>query len=79
MAVAEKVGIDRRGNPVYKRRPDGEVILETRYEAQRVSVHGVDQEVRVPRKVRAIDDDLPLIAEAYVQFRAEHPEPGLKR
>ena len=28
MAVAEKVGIDRRGNPVYKRRPDGEVILE---------------------------------------------------
>ena len=29
MAVAEKVGIDRRGNPVYKRRPDGEIILET--------------------------------------------------
>lgn len=79
MAVAEKVGIDRRGNPVYRRRPDGEVILETRYEVQRVSVLGVDQEVRVPRKVRAIDDDLPLIADAYVRFRAEHQEPGLKR
>ncbi|MGH3495227.1 MAG: HsdM family class I SAM-dependent methyltransferase [Sciscionella sp.] len=79
MAVAEKVGIDRRGNPVYRRRPNGEVILETRYEVQRVSVLGVDQEVRVPRKVRAIDDDLPLIAEAYKRFRAEHQEPGLKR
>ena len=65
MAVAEKVGIDRRGNPVYKRRPDGEIILTTEYEDQRISVHGVEQEIRVPRRVKAIDDDLPGIAKAY--------------
>ena len=28
MAVAEKVGPDRRGNTLYKRNPDGEEILD---------------------------------------------------
>ena len=79
MAVAEKVGIDRRGNEVYKRRPDGEIILTTEYVDQRISVHGVEQEIRVPRRVRAIDDDLPGIAKAYETFRKEYPEPGLRR
>ena len=46
---------------------------------QRISVHGVEQEIRVPRKVRAIDDDLPVIAKAYEAFREEYPEPGLRR
>ena len=78
MAVAEKVGIDRRGNPVYKRRPDGEIILTTEYENQRISVHGVEQEIRVPRRVKAIDDDLPEIAKAYEAFRKKYPEPGLR-
>lgn len=79
MAVAEKVGIDRRGNPVYKRRPDGEIILQTHYEDQRVSVRGIDREIRVTRKIKTIDNDLPEIARAYAEFRDEHPEPGLKR
>ena len=43
MAVAEKVGIDRRGNTVYKRRPDGEVILEITQETERIRVHGQER------------------------------------
>lgn len=75
MAVAEKVGIDRRGNPVYKRRPDGEVILETRVE----SIHRGSVMHNVLRKVKVPDNDLPRIAKAYKEFREEHEEPGLER
>jgi type I restriction enzyme M protein len=76
MAVAEKVGIDRRGNPVYKRQPDGEVILEVLEEKERVRIGG-HEEVRVlHRKVKAIDNDLPEIAKAYKKFREKYPEPG---
>ena len=38
MAVAEKVGFDRRGNKLYKRRPDGEEIVEPR-QAYRTHPH----------------------------------------
>lgn len=79
MAVAEKVGIDRRGNTVYKRRPDGEVITEIQEEKERVR-RGDHEEVAVlHRKVKAVDNDLPEIAKAYRRFRDQHPEPGLPR
>ena len=79
MAVAEKVGIDRRGNEVYKRRPDGEIILELQEEKQIVQVRGQERSIVVTRKVKAIDNDLPEIAKAYKAFREKYPEPGLKR
>jgi type I restriction enzyme M protein len=79
MAVAEKVGIDRRGNPVYKRRPDGEVILEPHVDKGTVAVRGRERNVAVTRMVKAIDNDLPEIAKAYKAFREKYPEPGLKR
>ncbi|MCX4687090.1 N-6 DNA methylase [Kitasatospora purpeofusca] len=75
MAVAEKVGVDRRGNPVPRRRPDGEVILETVDEVERVG----DEVRKVPRIRVSIDNDLPLIGAAYRRFRELNPEPGLKR
>ena len=80
MAVAEKVGIDRRGNTVYKRRPDGEVILEPHEEKRIIPVHGPRAgRSSCTRMVKAIDNDLPEIAKAYKAFRAKYPEPGLKR
>jgi type I restriction enzyme M protein len=79
MAVAEKVGIDRRGNPVYKRRPDGDIILELQEEKQIIEVRGQERSVVVTRRVKAIDNDLPEIAKAYKAFREKYPEPGLKR
>jgi len=79
MAVAEKVGIDRRGNPVYERRPDGEVILEPHVDKSTIAVHGRERNVAVTRMVKAIDNDLPEIAKAYKAFRVKYPEPGLDR
>jgi type I restriction enzyme M protein len=35
MAVAEKVGVDRRGVPLFKRTPDGEEVLEEHEESER--------------------------------------------
>jgi len=79
MAVAEKVGVDRRGNPVYKRRPDGEPILEDVVERERIRINGRDEVRTLHRKRFVIDDDLPEIAEAYRRFREKHPEPGIPR
>jgi type I restriction enzyme M protein len=76
MAVAEKVGFDRRGNPVYKRHPDGEVVLEEWVERRRVPRNGHEEIKMIVRKRKSVDNDLPAIAEAYRQFREEHREPG---
>lgn len=76
MAVAEKVGVDRRGNPVYKRRPDGEAILTERRHTERIRRNGGEVTRTFSRKEKDIDNDLPEIAKAYRRFRDDHPEPG---
>ena len=76
MAVAEKVGFDRRGNTLYKRQPDGEEILIEKTYEEKVRIGGKLKVRLLPRKERILDDDLPHIAAAYAEFRAQHPEPG---
>ncbi|HRX71823.1 MAG: N-6 DNA methylase [Candidatus Competibacteraceae bacterium] len=76
MAVAEKVGFDRRGNTLYKRQPDGEEILIEKTYEEKVRIGGKLEVRLLPRKERILDDDLPHIAAAYSEFRAQHPEPG---
>lgn len=76
MAVAEKVGFDRRGNTLYKRSPDGEEILEEVREVERIRVNGSFKQRVLHRKRKVVDDDLPLIAAAYRKFREENREPG---
>ncbi|HRF13512.1 MAG TPA: restriction endonuclease subunit M, partial [Candidatus Accumulibacter phosphatis] len=76
MAVAEKVGFDRRGNVLYKRRPDGEEILVDKTYEEKVRIGGKLEIRTLHRKERILDDDLPDIAAAYAEFRATHPEPG---
>jgi type I restriction enzyme M protein len=75
MAIAERVGFDRRGNTLYKRSPDGEEILEDVEEVERIRMNGHFVERRFRRKKKVIDDDLPLIADAYREFRAKNKEP----
>jgi type I restriction enzyme M protein len=75
MAVAEKVGIDRRGKEVYKRYPNGEIVVEERKETRHVRLQGHDVTAVTPRKFKVIDNDLPKIADAYRAFREEHGEP----
>jgi len=76
MAVAEKVGFDRRGNTLYKRHPDGEEILVEKSFEEKVRIGGTMEVRTLHRKERILDDDLPEIAKAYAEFRAKHPEPG---
>ena len=76
MAVAEKVGFDRRGNVLYKRRPDGEEILVDKSYEEKVRIGGRLEVRTLHRKERILDDDLPDIAAAYAEFRARHAEPG---
>lgn len=79
MAVAERVGFDRRGNPAYRRHPDGEIILEEQKETERIRIDGKEQVQTLYRLQPAIDNDLPTIVEKYREFRELHPEPGLSR
>ncbi|MFU8546065.1 methylation-associated defense system DNA methyltransferase MAD2 [Acinetobacter junii] len=77
MAVAEKVGFDRRGNTLYERHPDGEekVIEEEVEERIRINGHNVVRKLK--RRSKILDDDLPKIAKAWKEFRASNPEPSV--
>lgn len=77
MAVAEKVGFDRRGNTLYERHPDGEekVIEEEVEERIRIKGHNVVRKLK--RRSKILDDDLPKIAKAWRDFLANNPEPSV--
>lgn len=76
MAVADKVGFDRRGNKLYKRSPEGEELTQDVEEIETITVGGRKVARTLRRKTKILDDDLPVIAERYHAFRREHPEPG---
>ncbi|MGI9059117.1 MAG: methylation-associated defense system DNA methyltransferase MAD2 [Ktedonobacteraceae bacterium] len=77
MAVAEKVGVDRRGNTLYKRSPDGEELKKVvDWREKDVQVDGRIVKKRYPVLDREVDDDLPIIADKYREFRQRYPEPG---
>jgi len=76
MAVAEKAGVDRRGNALHKRNPDGTEKLVTRIYEEKVKTNG--EIVTRQRKIiePEIDDDFPAIGDAYEAFRKKNQEPG---
>jgi type I restriction enzyme M protein len=76
MAVAEKVGVDRRGAPIYERTPDGEEILKDDIETERIRIGGKVIVRTLHRKKKILHNDLPKIADAYREFRSKNPEPG---
>ena len=73
MAVAEKIGHDKRGNLIYRRTADGEDALVKRVE----TIAEIDQETgaEVMREVevteRQIDDELGEVAMAYRNWLEE--------
>lgn len=73
MAVAERIGHDKRRNPIYRRRDDGQELLRTRIEEDKVvdQKTGEEKVVRVEVKERVIDDELPEVAAAFRQWAAE--------
>ncbi|MGD9685482.1 MAG: restriction endonuclease subunit M [Desulfobacter sp.] len=77
MAIAKKVGKDRRGNHTYKRDRDGRILDHFKrldgqdlYECYRNSTV-VDFLPEVDEHGRMRDDDLPFIAQAYHEFFAD--------
>ncbi|HEU4679150.1 MAG TPA: hypothetical protein VFS35_06495, partial [Terrimicrobiaceae bacterium] len=76
MAVAEKVGFDRRGNDLYKRSPNGDLIMETYEETEYLTIKDVRRTRTVKRSRPVLDNDLPVIAQKYWEFRERHPIPG---
>ncbi len=76
MAVAEKVGFDRRGNTLYKRSPEGEELTTDVEEVETITVGGRKVARTLRRKTKILDDDLPVIAERYRVFRRKNAEPG---
>ncbi|MBY4040282.1 N-6 DNA methylase [Rhodococcus fascians] len=73
MAVAEKIGHDKRGNLIYRRTPEGEDALVKRIE----SVREIDQETgdetlkSVEITERQIDDELADVSIAYLRWLSE--------
>ena len=70
MAIAEKLGKDRRGNPIYLRDEDGAEIIfpvANKYVAYRPEDGKPIVKSRI-EKQRMLDDDLPKIAKAYLEF-----------
>ena len=72
MAVADKVGFDRRGNKLYKRTPDGEEIIEAREYPERIRIGGKWVKRTLTRNEKVEDNDLPVIAEKYHEFLKEN-------
>ena len=69
MAIAEKLGKDRRGNPIYLRDEDGAELLFSTETEYLVRKKNGEKDVRIRReKLKQLDDDLPKITESYVQF-----------
>ena len=70
MAIAETLGKDRRGNPIYLRDEDGAEIIfpvANKYVAYRPEDGKPIVKTRI-EKQRMLDDDLPKIAKAYLEF-----------
>jgi type I restriction enzyme M protein len=70
MAIAQHIGHGRRGETLYRRKPDGSddlTLVETveRWEGQ----GGIRERIR-RRETRVIADDLPWIAQQYKRFTA---------
>jgi type I restriction enzyme M protein len=76
MAVAEKAGVDRRGNILYKRNPDGTELMVPKEHVEKVKTNGSFEERKRMIVEPVVDDDFPAIGDAYEAFRKKYPEPG---
>jgi type I restriction enzyme M protein len=73
MAVAEKVGKDKRGNAVYRRTETGEemVVLRTEEVSEIDPDTGVETKRQAKIKDRVVDDELPEVAIAFRKWLSE--------
>lgn len=80
MAIADKVGHNKRGSTIYKRAPDGSLLLHDSVRTHRVpKADGTFEEVAVTTTAPMVDDELDEVAEAYHLWLAEQLTPVSKR
>ncbi len=73
MAIAEKVGKDRRGNTIYRRNEVGEDVIEVRSETVlEILPDGSESYVTREVRERKVDDELEDVAVAYRRWLARH-------
>lgn len=68
MAVAEKVGFDRRGVTIYEQHPNGEDKIEEYTDVEKIRIAGSIVERTLKRRRKRVNNDLPKIAKAYEEF-----------
>lgn len=69
MAIAEKLGKDRRGVPIYVRDEDGaEILFESEKKYLAYNEQGKTYVKSRKEKIKMLDDDLPKITVAYNEF-----------
>ena len=69
MAIAEKVGKDRRGNVIYEKDDDGaEILFVENKEWASYNRQGELIARQRTERVKHVDDDLPKISEAFTKF-----------
>lgn len=69
MAIAEKVGKDRRGNVIYEKDDDGaEILFVEKKEWASYNRHGELVARHRTERVKHVDDDLPKISDEYKKF-----------
>ena len=70
MAIVEKVGKDRRGEPIFKRDEDGAEMLYDHVQRWIASDAYGNQSIRSRKeRIKHIDDDLPEVVKAYAKFK----------
>jgi type I restriction enzyme M protein len=74
MAIAEKIGHDKRGNTIYRRTPEGDDVITVRREIVTEYDPATDKEVSKEMEVRdrLVDDELPEVAAAYTEWLEQH-------
>ncbi|HNW70735.1 MAG TPA: N-6 DNA methylase [Bacteroidales bacterium] len=72
MAIAETVGKDRRGVPIYMRDEDGAEILFDKVKEVLLTDNKGNKKLKSRKiRVKQLDDDLPKISKAFHEFKME--------
>ena len=69
MALIDHAGMDRKGNPLFQRTPDGDDFIFSDEVIERVREGGEIKTKRVIRKVRRVNDELPIVSERFKAFK----------
>ena len=68
MAVAEKIGHDKRRNTIYRRSPDGDELLESVPSGSIDPITGLQMAAATTHLQRVVDDEIPEVSTAYLSW-----------